>query len=210
MGKIIGSFRTGIIIISSILLSSCIADKVAIPEQYKNFVITNNRSSNNQLITSKLENAQYPINLLSYNVDYNLGKDTLILSYFTVQKNKSLAPIAFKNKTKSKFVYSLMPHYSEGNLVAKSFNIDGKYFLLIRGENPFCNGSNCQSYYLHFLEISENTILQNEVYEFNQSDVEFQNFTLKLIGNNLILSNNRKTLDIIKIGNVPATLSVQK
>lgn len=197
MEKNIDFFRKGIIIFSCVLLNSCIADKKAMTEQYYNFIYNNSRNGDIQLETSKFENASYPLNLLSFCVKSTYGKDTIISSYFEIQHRKSLVPKKFKNKH-DKFIYSLMPHYTEVNLVGKSYIFNNNHFVLIRGENPFCNGNNCQTYYLHLLEITDRFISRNEVYEFNQREIDFNNLILKIDGKNLILCDRIKTLDIIK------------
>lgn len=198
MVKIIDFFKLIKLISISLIFYSCISGKQTIVKEYTNFNYSEKQIDKQKIKTSGLKQ----FDTFSYNVVFDNSniKDTLITSYFDLNGKKFEPPIFFRNHNQLKFSYSLMPHYSdENNIVAKRFNFDDKYFLLIRGENPFCNGNNCKSYYLHLLAIKQNSIFSNQVYFFNYDEVNFGHLKITFINNILILSERKKILDTIKM-----------
>lgn len=86
---------------------------------------------------------------LYYNVILNKeSNDSVIESYFLFEGNKYLMPKNFDNNGK-RYAYSLFPDYKSVNiLIFKSYTFENFSIIIIRGENPFCNGFNCTTYYL--------------------------------------------------------------
>lgn len=100
-------------------------------------------------------------------------------------------PKNFDNNGK-RYAYSLFPDYKSVNiLIFKSYTFENFSIIIIRGENPFCNGFNCTTYYLHLLRIKDDKIDRNMVYEFD-NEVEFENLDVKISN-----SNEKNTIQII-------------
>ncbi|MBW7870245.1 MAG: hypothetical protein H3C39_04205 [Flavobacteriia bacterium] len=134
---------------------------------------------------------------LYYNVILNKEKnDSVIESYFLFEGNKYSMPKNFHNDGK-RYEYSLFPDYKSPNiLVSKSYVFENFSVIIIRGENPFCNGFNCTTYYMHVLKIKDDKIDMNVVYEFD-NEVEFENLDVKISNekNTIQIMNNEMVLD---------------
>lgn len=91
-----------------------------------------------------------------------------------------------------------MPKYTDSNLVAQKINYGNSFVYLIKGENPYCNGTNCRSYNLHLLAIKSNKLKLNWVYQFDDSDNKFEDFRIVLANDKLILQNKNKVIDTLR------------
>lgn len=125
----------------------------------------------------------------------NKVQDSIYNPYFIYNKKYYKLPKTIEN-SKDIYNYSLMPQYVDTLMIARKmkFNKDISA-LLIRGENPDCNGFNCQSYFLHLLIYDENSLLDNKIFVFNSNKITFNNFILiKDKNNSISLLNKSKVI----------------
>lgn len=155
---------------------------------HQDFKISDERNDSVIQLKSKIQ-IDLPDELY-YNVILNKeNNDSVIESYFLFEENKYPTPKNFHNSGK-RYEYSLFPDYKSANIpVSKSYAFENFSVIIIRGENPFCNGFNCTTYYMHILKIKDDKIAGNVVYEFD-NEVEFENLDVKV-------SNKKNTIQII-------------
>ena len=197
MEKHIDFFRK-LICITLVLFYSCQNDNGVERKEYSNFIVTNAKQGNVRILKSRFIDRDVGLNSLSYNVYQE--NDTTFSSYFSFNGKDFKPPHYFNNKQNVRYEYSSMPHYIDNNdIVARSFKIDNLYVFLIRGENPFCNGSNCTSYYTHLLVIKDGRYFLNNVYLFDDNDIHFNDLNIKIIEDKLVFSDKSTAIDKIKI-----------
>lgn len=174
-------------------------EKITVNEYY-NFFNNTTKIKDTIQYESEINLDDKSNNAISYiaKIVKNDNGDKVINSNFVYIGKEFKTPISFKNFKEYDFKYSLMPTYSEKNLVAKKFNSKNVSALIIRGENPFCNGNNCQSYYVHLIILKDDTIKSNFVYHFNSSDEIFEDFSISFDKDILLLSNKKVSIDKIK------------
>lgn len=128
----------------------------------------------------------------------NEEKDSVVDSYFLLYDKKYDMPKKFSNNSPFNFKYSLFPKYSDANeLIYKTYKSGNKNYILLRGENPFCNGSNCQRYNLHLLIIEDKRIISNNVFFYNSNEVNFEDTVVTFVNSTINLMNGNKLLSKI-------------
>lgn len=90
-----------------------------------------------------------------------------------------------------------MPKYLENVLTAKKITFENFLVLMIRGENPNCNGNNCQSYYLHFIILDADSIKMNFIYLFDNKKEKFEDFEVAFRNSKILLTNKVNIIDSI-------------
>lgn len=189
MGRIIDFFSKILIVV---FIFSCKNSNSELNHQnFKTF-----DESNDSIIHMK---SKIDINLLEeLNYDVILNKkneNSLIESYFSFANNKYLMPKNFRNNG-NRYEYSLFPNYTSNNAtVSKSYTYKDFTLTIIRGENPFCNGFNCTSYYLHLLRIKNDKIDLNIVYSFDYKEIKFEDLEIKFLA-------KKNIIQIIDNGNI--------
>jgi|GEM_PF-2977349 len=155
---------------------------------HRDFKTSDERNDSVIQLKSKIQ-IDFPDELY-YNVILNKeSNDSVIESYFLFEGNKYLMPKNFDNNGK-RYAYSLFPDYKSSNiLISQCYVFENFSVIIIRGENPFCNGFNCTTYYMHLLKIKDDKIDRNIVFEFD-NEAEFENLGVKI-------SNERNAIQII-------------
>lgn len=197
----IGFFKIGILLLMNSIIIGCSSDKqIQSVDEYFNFSSTKTEIKDTIKYISKIifdKNNRDSISYIAEIIKSETSNKVLKSNF--IFKNKQLkTPVLFKNFKDYNFEYSLMPKYSDDNLVAKKFNFDKKSVLIIRGENPFCNGSNCQSYFLHLLVFDNSELQSNIIYNFNYEDEKFEDFKVILKNDEFSLINNKNEIDTIQ------------
>lgn len=197
----IGFFKIGILLLMNSIIIGCSSDKqIQSVDEYYNFSSTKTEIKDTIKYISKIifdKNNRDSISYIAEIIKSETSNKVLKSNF--IFKNKQLkTPVLFKNFKDYNFEYSLMPKYSDDNLVAKKFNFDKKSVLIIRGENPFCNGSNCQSYFLHLLVFDNSELQSNIIYNFNYEDEKFEDFKVILKNDEFSLFNNKNEIDTIQ------------
>jgi hypothetical protein len=134
--------------------------------QYNNFNVTEVDSASFKILSSSVPKIEEPFR--NINFVFKIHKDNAIVERgkLSIQGKNYFFPKHFKNQVASQYEYSLFPHYiTNKNIVAKSFHSSDFDVLLVQGENPFCNGTNCKTYFLHFILVARGRIEYNEVYQ---------------------------------------------
>jgi hypothetical protein len=135
---------------------------------------------------------------VSHSMNFENGKDSIIDSYFLFKGKKYHTPKKFKNKP---FTYDYSKFISvKSEDYLKVFQSDNKYYVLLQSINTSCNGSNCQSYFLHLLIMDNKAIKENYVFFYSPNEVNFEDLNLSFTDSEINLMN--KDIIIEKIGNV--------
>ena len=122
--------------------------------------------------------------------------DSPLVAYFEYNGVQYIVPKKIRNEKTTDFKYSLMPHYiSNDYTVAKRKTFANYEALIIRGESPFCNGSNCANYYVHLLVFKKQEIIANIVYLFRSLEVDFDKLNMSIEGREFVLRDTEKKLD---------------
>lgn len=195
----IGFFKLGILFFSLSIIGCSNSKAIQSVDAYYNFSNTKTEIKDTIEYTSKLELDKNNKDSISYiaKIIKNESLDKVLNSSFVFKGKELKTPMIFKNFKNYNFGYSLIPKYSEEILVAKKFNFGIKSILIIRGENPFCNGSNCKSYFLHLLIFEKNKLQLNLIYNFNDNNENFEDFKVILKNDELFLFNNENEIDKI-------------
>lgn len=197
-----GFFKKVIICIFGLLLLSCSNNnQILTVDEYYNFNFNTFDKLDFIQEQSKITLDNKTRDEITYIAKLKKGKieNDVIESYFVFNGSKYKTPLRFKNFKGYNYKYSLMPKYFDKMVVAKKFNYNNFSVLIIRAENPFCNGNNCKSYYLHLIILKDKAIKANSVYQFNYDDDKFEEFNVSYDNGILLLLDKNKRIDKLKV-----------
>jgi hypothetical protein len=169
-----------IIVFSIVYCNTCNSQNEV--KKYYNFICQNNGQN---MILSYIENCDI-------NLKYIISSDKKN-AFFIYNNVISKVPDRFINSNR-KYEYSLMPNYFDSVLISKRFIYGNDNVFLILGEDPFCNGHYCTSYYLHLILLDQKIIKQNFVFEFDFDNYIFDDFYIEKKDNVYILKNRDKII----------------
>lgn len=197
MEKHIDFFRNALMGFSLLIIISCNSkEQILKPEKYYNFSCDTVKTDSSLQISSKF--GKLDSNLPYYTIEIKKVENKLLKSFFSINGLDYKTPSSFRNFNEYGFIYSIMPKYTDSNFVAQKTNYGDTFIYLIKGENPFCNGSNCQSYNLHLLALKSNKLKLNQVYQFDSRDNKFEDFRLVLIKDKLLFLNKNTVIDTLR------------
>lgn len=134
----------------------------------------------------------------AYTMDLETGGAMGIQSYFVFKGKQYSTPKQFHNNREYAYEYSIFPEYTgqEHYQDVRVFSAKDKYYVLLKSQNPHCNGTHCQSYFLHVLVMNSDSILGNTVYFYNP-DVDFNDLEVVFSGPRVHLMQRGILLDVI-------------